>query len=43
MHTVEAIYDLEGHSLDAARHPKQIIKIAIPFEVKPYDMVRKVL
>ena len=43
LHTVEAIYDFEGNSLDAARHPKQIIKIAIPFEVKPYDMVRKVL
>lgn len=37
------IYDTEGNLLDAARHPKQILKIHIPFEVKPYDMLRKVL
>lgn len=42
-YTISAIYDINGASLDAARHPKQIIKIAIPFEVKPYDMIRKVI
>lgn len=37
------IRDVEGNILDAARHPKQILKISLPFEVKPYDMLRKVL
>lgn len=37
------IRDVSGQVLDAARHPKQILKIHIPFEVKPYDMLRKVL
>lgn len=37
------IRDKDGLLLDAARHPKQILKIHIPFEVKPYDMLRKVL
>jgi putative protease len=40
---VGEIKDTDGNLLDAARHPKQILKIAIPFEVKPFDMVRKVL
>lgn len=40
---IDAIYDEQMNELDAARHPKQIIKIKLPFEVKPYDMVRKVL
>ena len=40
---VGEIKDTDGNLLDAARHPKQIVKIAIPFEVKPFDMVRKVL
>lgn len=40
---VGEIKDSDGNLLDAARHPKQILKIEIPFEVKPFDMVRKVL
>ena len=41
--TMGDIRDAEGNLLDAARHPKQILKIALPFEVHPYDMLRKVL
>lgn len=41
--TMGEIRDVEGNILDAARHPKQILKISLPFEVKPYDMLRKVL
>ena len=37
------IRDLDGNLLDAARHPKQILKIELPFKVQPYDMLRKVL
>lgn len=33
----------DGEALDVARHPKQIIKLKVPFPVSPYDMVRKVL
>lgn len=43
IYQVAAIYDEQMQLLDAARHPKQILKIKVPFEVKPYDMVRKVL
>lgn len=30
-----------GEKLDAARHPKQIVKFKVPFKVNPYDMMRK--
>lgn len=33
--------DETGEILDAARHPKQIIKFKIPFKVNPFDMMRK--
>lgn len=39
---VEEIKDLEGNILDDAKHPKQQLRVPIPFEVKPYDMLRKV-
>ena len=35
------ITDEAGVALDAARHPKQIIKFEIPFDVNPFDMMRK--
>ncbi len=39
---VDEIKDIEGNILDAARHPKQILKIFIPFKVSKYDMIRKI-
>lgn len=39
--TVGQITDLEGNVLDACRHPLQIVKFALPFKVKKYDMMRK--
>jgi len=36
------IYDEEGNALDAARHPKQIIKTKIEVELHPKNMLRKV-
>lgn len=40
--SVEEIKDDEGNILDAARHPKQVLKIFVPFEVSQYDMIRKI-
>lgn len=39
---VEDIKDQDGNILDAARHPKQMIQLFIPFTVSKYDMLRKV-
>jgi len=36
------IYDEKGVVLDAARHPKQLVKFVVPFVVNPFDMMRKV-
>ncbi|MCL1950240.1 MAG: U32 family peptidase [Turicibacter sp.] len=38
---VAGLTDEEGTKLDAARHPKQIVKFKVPFKVNPYDMMRK--
>lgn len=38
---VEEMTDDKGEILDAARHPKQIIKFKTPFKVNPFDMMRK--
>jgi len=35
------IWDEKGVVLDAARHPKQIVRFKVPFEVGPFDMMRK--
>lgn len=34
------IYDIDGNLLDAARHPRQIIKFKIDKKVEPYYMMR---
>ncbi|WP_430757346.1 peptidase U32 family protein [Peloplasma aerotolerans] len=39
--TVNDMKDLEGIDTPIARHPKQILKIKIPFGVEPYAMLRK--
>ncbi|MCL2558850.1 MAG: U32 family peptidase [Turicibacter sp.] len=39
---IDEIYDEHGVSLDAARHPKQKLKLKVPFKVHPFDMMRKV-
>lgn len=39
---IEEILDEDGTVLDAARHPKQRLKVFIPFKVSPYDMIRKI-
>ena len=37
---VEEFTDSEGNALDVARHPKQVLKMKVPFEVRYADMVR---
>lgn len=38
---VGQITDEKGDILDAARHPKQLVKFQVPFEVHPFNMMRK--
>ena len=38
---VEALTDMDGMSLDAARHPLQHVRMKVEQPVKPYDMMRK--
>lgn len=37
---IAEIYDLDGNSLDAARHPKQNIKFKCDIKLNPYDLLR---
>ena len=37
---IEAIYNENLEEIDAARHPKEIIKIKVPFKVYKDDLVR---
>ncbi len=39
--TISEIFDEEFNEIDVARHPRQILKIKIPFKVYPYDIIRK--
>ncbi len=39
---IDDIKDIDDNLLDAARHPKQLLKIFIPFKVSKYDMIRKI-
>jgi U32 family peptidase len=38
---IENMFDEEGTPLEVARHPKQIIKMNVPFKVEPYALMRK--
>ena len=38
--TIEEIYDMDGNSLDAARHPKQKVKFKCDVKLNPYDLLR---
>ena len=40
--TVEEITTESGEILDAARHPKEILQLFIPFKVSKYDIIRKI-
>ncbi|MCL1990688.1 MAG: U32 family peptidase [Defluviitaleaceae bacterium] len=38
---VKEMTNEKGERLDAARHPKQLIQVEVPFVVNPFDMMRK--
>jgi putative protease len=38
---IESMTDVDGTDTPVARHPKQILKIKVPFPVVPYAMMRK--
>ena len=37
---VDKIYDKDMNVLDAARHPEEILKIYIDYEIEEYSMMR---
>lgn len=37
---IPEIYDMDGNSLDCARHPEQVIRFKLDIEVREYDMMR---
>ncbi len=40
--TITELYDENFTPIEVARHPLQILKIKVPFELKKYDMIRKI-
>ena len=40
---VNEIRDIDDNILDAARHPKQLIKLTVNFKVSKNDMIRLVI
>jgi len=40
---VNDLFDEDGVSIDVARHPKQILKLHVPYEIEPYAMIRKII
>ena len=40
---IEKMYDENDEEIDVAPRAKQIIKMPLPFEVKPWDIMRKKL
>ena len=40
---VEDLFDESNEKIDVARHPKQILKLHVPYEIEPYAMIRKVI
>ncbi len=40
---IEEIINEQGESIEVARHPRELLKIKVPFEVRKNDMIRKVV
>lgn len=38
---IEEMYNDDGEKIEEAPHPQQIIRLKVPFEVSPFDMIRK--
>lgn len=41
--TVAAIYDVEGNSVEAAPHPRQLVRLPVEQPVPPYSIIRKLI
>ncbi|HEY8364238.1 MAG TPA: U32 family peptidase [Haloplasmataceae bacterium] len=39
---IDKIFNREGEEVNVANHPREILKIKVPFVVYPYDIIRKV-
>lgn len=40
---ITEIINEQGEAIDVARHPRELLKLKVPFEVKKNDMIRKVI
>lgn len=40
---VEDLYDEDHQAIDVARHPKQLLKLHVPYEIEPYAMIRRIV
>lgn len=40
---IKEIFDENMNNIDIARHPKQVLKILVPFKLNKHDMLRKVI
>lgn len=39
-YTIDSMWDIDGNTLDIARHPKMKVKLNLPFKVDKFDMIR---
>ena len=39
-YTIDSMWDIDGNTLDIARHPKMKVKLKLPFKVDKFDMIR---
>ena len=39
--TVSSMYDIDGNSMEVARHPKEVIKIPVVGDFSKWDIMRK--
>ena len=39
-HTIDEMWDIDGESIEIARHPKMKVKLKLPFKVDKFDMIR---
>ncbi len=37
---IDSMWDIEGNSIEIARHPKMKVKLKLPFKVEKFDMIR---
>ena len=40
---VEELWDENNQPLEVGRHPKQLLRMKVPFQIQAHDMMRKIL